>query len=119
MRIMPPLPFIESTCGASNSLAFYKPCITAADVVPCQIRDRPLIDVATLHRTQIYMIDVEGESFPLFSNAAISRRLNAEARRSFLDDLVAQGSADWLDKDRRSCLVLWKKVGNQASRCLR
>ncbi|CAL5228624.1 g11789 [Coccomyxa viridis] len=47
---------------------------------------------------------------PLFYNRKIERRLNQDARLLFLGELVSRGNARWLDKDRRQCLVLWKKL---------
>ncbi|XP_039015781.1 vacuolar protein sorting-associated protein 25-like isoform X3 [Hibiscus syriacus] len=65
-------------------------------------------------RTQkIFVIKLE-EEFPLFSNSAIERTLSHEAREAFLSDLVAEGRAEWLDKGRRSCLILWHRIQDWA-----
>jgi len=61
------------------------------------------------------VVNVDDESFELFANRKISRKLNADSQRAFLSDLAAQGSAEWLDKQQRSCLVLWRKVAEWAA----
>eukprot|EP00899_Mesostigma_viride_P018966 jgi/Mesvir1/27070/Mv20763-RA.1 len=57
---------------------------------------------------RIFSIDVD--TFPLFSNGAINRKLTNEARVVFLDALVAEGYGEWVGKGKVRCLVLWKKV---------
>ncbi|GAX78043.1 hypothetical protein CEUSTIGMA_g5485.t1 [Chlamydomonas eustigma] len=64
---------------------------------------------------KIFIIAVEEDSFTLFCNPSINRKLNLEARRSFLDDLVKEGNALWLDASHQKCLILWKKVQEWAS----
>ncbi|GMJ16041.1 hypothetical protein like AT4G19003 [Hibiscus trionum] len=61
-------------------------------------------------RTQkIFVIKLE-EEFPLFSNSVIERTLSHEAREALLSALVAEGRAEWLDKGRRNCLILWHRI---------
>nr|KJB21088.1 hypothetical protein B456_003G186000 [Gossypium raimondii] len=61
-------------------------------------------------RTQkIFIVRLE-EEFPLFSNSVIERTLSHEAREAFLSALVAEGRAEWLDKGRRNCLILWHRI---------
>ena len=63
-----------------------------------------------------FVVDVESDSFDLFSNPSISRKLPVDARRLFLDDLVASGSAEWLDgKNKRQCLILWRRIQEWAA----
>lgn len=50
------------------------------------------------------------ETQPLFHNISINRKLDDHAIQLFLDDLVKQGHAVWLDKARFKCLILWKKI---------
>lgn len=50
------------------------------------------------------------DDFPLFNNASINRRLNSEARTTFLDYLITQGNGQWLDRNKSSLLVLWRKI---------
>ncbi|GAA0176306.1 hypothetical protein Leryth_021154 [Lithospermum erythrorhizon] len=65
-------------------------------------------------RTQkIFVIGLE-EDFPLFSNSIIERSLNHEARVAFLSALVADKRAEWLDKNHRSCLILWHRIQDWA-----
>ncbi|KAE8713754.1 Vacuolar protein sorting-associated protein 25 [Hibiscus syriacus] len=65
-------------------------------------------------RTQkIFVIKLE-EEFPLFSNSVIERTLSHEAREAFLSALVAEGRSEWLDKGRRSCLILWHRIQDWA-----
>ncbi|KAG2499685.1 hypothetical protein HYH03_002620 [Edaphochlamys debaryana] len=59
--------------------------------------------------TKTFILDSQAPS-PLFVNDAINRKLNTEARIAVLDDLVAQGRAEWLDKSKRQCLILWKRI---------
>ncbi|KAL5541047.1 hypothetical protein UlMin_042620 [Ulmus minor] len=58
---------------------------------------------------KIFVIGLE-EEFPLFSNPAIERSLNHEAREAFLSALVSEGRAEWLDKGHRKCLILWHRI---------
>jgi ESCRT-II complex subunit VPS25 len=60
-------------------------------------------------RTSVLRTD-ERDPGPLFGNAAIGRALLPEARAAFLGELVAAGRAEWLDKGRTACLVLWRSV---------
>ncbi|PNH03248.1 Vacuolar protein sorting-associated protein 25 [Tetrabaena socialis] len=64
--------------------------------------------------TKSYVIDTQGDS-PLFVNDSINRKLNSEARISFLDELVGQGRAEWLDKGKTQCLIFWKRVDEWAA----
>ncbi|GLT80620.1 hypothetical protein SLA2020_520510 [Shorea laevis] len=65
-------------------------------------------------RTQkIFVIGLE-EEFPLFSNPEIERSLSHEAREAFLSALVSDGRAEWLDKGRRKCLILWHRIQDWA-----
>ncbi|GKA98960.1 vacuolar protein sorting-associated protein 25 [Tanacetum coccineum] len=65
-------------------------------------------------RTQkIFVIGLE-QDFPLFSNPAIERSLNHEAREAFLSALVSDGRAEWMDKNRRQCLILWHRIKDWA-----
>ncbi|PPR97006.1 hypothetical protein GOBAR_AA23666 [Gossypium barbadense] len=58
---------------------------------------------------KIFVIRLE-EEFPLFSNSVVERTLSHEAREAFLSALVAEGRAEWLDKGRRNCLILWHRI---------
>ncbi|WIA15790.1 hypothetical protein OEZ86_004273 [Tetradesmus obliquus] len=56
------------------------------------------------------------EDIPLWVNKDINRRLAPEAAVSFLDDLVAAGSALWLDGGAKArCLVLWRRLPDVAA----
>ncbi|KAF5833980.1 ESCRT-II complex subunit-domain-containing protein [Dunaliella salina] len=70
-----------------------------------------ILDYCRKHK--IYVINT-GAEFPPFHNPAINRRLQHSAIIAFLDDLVSQGNAEWLDKHKRQCLVLWRKVSDWA-----
>lgn len=61
------------------------------------------------HKVFVVPTDVAAE-FPLFHNQQINRKLNREARVSFLDACVQAGHGLWLDKAQRQCLVLWKTL---------
>lgn len=63
---------------------------------------------------RLFVIDVQADT-PLFHNASIGRRLPPEAQVAVLDELVASGSALWLDaRSKRECLILWQKVEDWA-----
>ncbi|GIL95449.1 hypothetical protein Vretimale_1463 [Volvox reticuliferus] len=64
--------------------------------------------------TKTYIIDVQSES-RLFSNDSINRKLSYEARAAILDELVAQGRAEWVDKSKTQCLIFWKRVEEWAA----
>ncbi|KAI3733639.1 hypothetical protein L6452_13087 [Arctium lappa] len=67
---------------------------------------------------KIFVINVE-EVFLLFSNPAIERSLNHEARVAFLSALVSDGRAEWTDKSHRQCLILWHRIKDWADIILR
>ncbi|KAK8958375.1 Vacuolar protein sorting-associated protein 25 [Platanthera guangdongensis] len=62
---------------------------------------------------KVFIIGLE-EEFPLFSNPAIQRSLSHESREVFLSALVAEGRAEWIDKNHRKCLVLWLRIQDWA-----
>lgn len=58
---------------------------------------------------KVYIVSMAAEDeLPLFVNRSIDRRLDKEARTYFLDALVSQGRAAWLDKGKSRAMVLWK-----------
>eukprot|EP00270_Netrium_digitus_P003058 TRINITY_DN13466_c0_g1_i1.p1 TRINITY_DN13466_c0_g1~~TRINITY_DN13466_c0_g1_i1.p1 ORF type:complete len:180 (+),score=51.86 TRINITY_DN13466_c0_g1_i1:161-700(+) len=65
---------------------------------------------------KIFIVDVD--SFPLFSNPTIDRRLSHEARELFLNALVADGKAEWVDKGHKKCLILWRSMEDWAATIL-
>ncbi|KAI3729191.1 hypothetical protein L6452_17844 [Arctium lappa] len=70
-------------------------------------------------RTQkIFVVGLE-EDFALFSNPAIERSLNHEARVAFLSAIVSDGRAEWMDKGHRRCLILWHRIQDWADIILR
>jgi ESCRT-II complex subunit VPS25 len=60
-----------------------------------------------------FVVDLEAE-FPLFENTSIQRKLSFEAREQFLGALIADGRAEWLDKNHRKCLILWRRIQDWA-----
>ncbi|GFR48325.1 hypothetical protein Agub_g10208 [Astrephomene gubernaculifera] len=64
--------------------------------------------------TKTFILDTQADS-QLFVNNSINRKLNSEARIAILDELVAQGRAEWLDKGKTQCLILWKRVDEWAA----
>ncbi|GFP79317.1 vacuolar protein sorting-associated protein 25 [Phtheirospermum japonicum] len=70
-------------------------------------------------RTQKVFVVGLDEDFPLFSNPAIERSLSHEAREAFLSALVAEGRAEWLDKNHRKCLILWHRIQDWADLIIR
>ncbi|XP_058103972.1 vacuolar protein sorting-associated protein 25 [Magnolia sinica] len=67
---------------------------------------------------KIFVIGLE-EEFPLFTNPAIERTLSHEAREVFLSALVSEGRAEWMDKGRKKCLILWLRIQDWADCILR
>ncbi|CAI5509064.1 unnamed protein product, partial [Closterium sp. Naga37s-1] len=66
------------------------------------------------HRTLLVPLD----HFPLFHHPAIQRKLAFEARQVFLEALVAEGRAEWTDRSRTRCLILWKSINDWADTLL-
>ncbi|KAI5436858.1 Vacuolar protein-sorting-associated protein 25, variant 4 [Lathyrus oleraceus] len=67
---------------------------------------------------KIFVIGIEDE-FPLFTNTVIenfdsARSLTHEAREALLSALVSEGRAEWMDKGRRKCLILWHRIQDWA-----
>ncbi|XP_028759494.1 vacuolar protein sorting-associated protein 25-like [Neltuma alba] len=62
---------------------------------------------------KIFVVGLEDE-FLLFSNPAIERSLSHEAREAFLSALVSEGRAEWMDKGRKKCLILWHRIQDWA-----
>ncbi|CAI5971768.1 unnamed protein product [Closterium sp. NIES-65] len=62
---------------------------------------------------------------PLLSYALLKRlpyrlqgKLTFEARQVFLEALVAEGRAEWTDRSRTRCLILWKSINDWADTLL-
>ncbi|XP_078446947.1 E2F/DP family winged-helix DNA-binding domain-containing protein [Wolffia australiana] len=66
---------------------------------------------------KVFVIGLEDE-FPLFTNPVIERSLSYEAREEFLNALVSEGRAEWMDKGRKKCLILWLRIQDWADRIL-
>ncbi|CAA6673989.1 unnamed protein product [Spirodela intermedia] len=62
---------------------------------------------------KIFIIGME-EEFPLFVNPVIDRSLSYESREQFLNVLVSEGRAEWMDKGRKKCLILWLRIQDWA-----
>uniref|UniRef100_A0A7C9CPK9 ESCRT-II complex subunit VPS25 n=1 Tax=Opuntia streptacantha TaxID=393608 RepID=A0A7C9CPK9_OPUST len=90
----------------------YPPYFTLQPVRETRMKQKQLWKELILDycRTQkIFIINLE-DDFPLFSNPAIERSLSYEAREAFMISLVAEGRAEWMDKERRKCLILWHRI---------
>nr|XP_043606921.1 vacuolar protein sorting-associated protein 25 [Erigeron canadensis]XP_043606931.1 vacuolar protein sorting-associated protein 25 [Erigeron canadensis] len=70
-----------------------------------------ILDYCRSHK--IFVIGLE-QDFPLFTNPAIQRSLNYEAREAFLSAIVLDGRAEWMDKNHRQCLILWHRIKDWA-----
>ncbi|GMH43046.1 hypothetical protein BSKO_10968 [Bryopsis sp. KO-2023] len=57
---------------------------------------------------KIFQLAVDNDELPLFCNTKVNRKLPWDARTLFLDALVKTGHGEWLSKDKKSCLILWK-----------
>ncbi|KAF2073009.1 hypothetical protein CYY_005687 [Polysphondylium violaceum] len=51
----------------------------------------------------------------LFFNQKINRRLSIESLKLIIQDIVDNGYAEWLDKDKSRVLILWRKPEEWAS----
>ena len=61
------------------------------------------------HRS--FTLRLDDDAHPLWRNDAVDRRLPPDARRRFVDALVLDGAAVWLDGDpgpKSKCLVFWR-----------
>eukprot|EP00878_Enallax_costatus_P021838 GHUV01023146.1.p1 GENE.GHUV01023146.1~~GHUV01023146.1.p1 ORF type:complete len:165 (+),score=22.74 GHUV01023146.1:225-719(+) len=66
------------------------------------------------HR-KLYVLS-PSDDIPLWHNKDINRRLSFDTAVAFLDDLVASGSALWLDPPHKTrCLILWKRLPDVAA----
>lgn len=75
----------------------------------------PLFTLFVSHRRycahhRMFILDLEDDAHPLFANPRIQRRLNADARRLFVGELINGGGGEWLEKGKSRCLVLWRSV---------
>ncbi|CAA7399951.1 unnamed protein product [Spirodela intermedia] len=68
---------------------------------------------------KIFIIGME-EEFPLFVNPVIdniltfNRLFQGLSREQFLNVLVSEGRAEWMDKGRKKCLILWLRIQDWA-----
>jgi hypothetical protein len=63
------------------------------------------------HHHRSFSLRLDDDAHPLWRNDAIDRRLPPDARRLFVDALVLDGAAAWLDGDpgpKSKCLVFWR-----------
>eukprot|EP00898_Chlorokybus_atmophyticus_P005930 jgi/Chlat1/6338/Chrsp44S05905 len=114
--------------GGSGGFTFpffyhYPPYFTLQPVRETRDKQRALWKELILRycrHARLFVLDIEDDeaatnAAPLFANNSIDRKLSNEARQEFLDALVAEGRAEWLDKSRRKCLVLWRTVDEWAN----
>mmetsp|Transcript_10902 Transcript_10902/g.40018 ORF Transcript_10902/g.40018 Transcript_10902/m.40018 type:complete len:179 (-) Transcript_10902:168-704(-) len=63
---------------------------------------------------RIFAIDIQGDSFPLFSNESIQRTLNLNFKTTLFERMTSQGYAVWVDDTKRTALILWKSLDDWA-----
>uniref|UniRef100_A0A8C4J7N1 Vacuolar protein-sorting-associated protein 25 n=2 Tax=Dromaius novaehollandiae TaxID=8790 RepID=A0A8C4J7N1_DRONO len=51
----------------------------------------------------------EAQDGPLFANRRLQRKLPLEAIQVVLEELRKQGNLEWLDKNKSSFLIMWKR----------
>nr|XP_013806906.1 PREDICTED: vacuolar protein-sorting-associated protein 25 [Apteryx mantelli mantelli] len=51
----------------------------------------------------------EAQDGPLFANRRLQRKLPLEAVQVVLEELRKQGNLEWLDKNKSSFLIMWKR----------
>ncbi|EEH52269.1 uncharacterized protein MICPUCDRAFT_53690 [Micromonas pusilla CCMP1545] len=71
----------------------------------------------------LFVLNLDDVSLPLFDNPNVKRRLTLDARRTFVDALVADGNATWLDDDggddgKHRALILWRSVPEWGERLM-
>ncbi|KAL6748668.1 subunit of ESCRT-II complex [Haematococcus lacustris] len=112
---------ISGTAGSGFTLPpfySYPPYFTLQPVK--EARDRQLslwsqLILAYCKHHKVFTINTQQDDFPLFKNTNIDRCLSSRAITEILDDMASQGSVEWLDKSKRACFVLWKKVPEWAN----
>lgn len=59
---------------------------------------------------KIHEIEIQGAvlSFDLFNNTKINRRLNTSDIYFFIERLVEQGNAKWVNKNKQRAKIIWK-----------
>jgi len=50
------------------------------------------------------------ETFPLFANESIDRRLNKDGISAVVQSLIQHGNAEWADESQTSLHIIWKSA---------
>ncbi|PAA70543.1 hypothetical protein BOX15_Mlig008838g2, partial [Macrostomum lignano] len=68
------------------------------------------------HR-QLHTLDINEAlaSSPLFHNKRINRRINRPFLDAILADLKLRGNLEWLDRDKKSCKIVWRTTEQWAA----
>jgi len=68
---------------------------------------RDIVVAYHIHNSLHHMVP---ETFPLFCNESIGRRLNKEGIDAVVQSLIQHGNAEWTDATHTSLHVIWKSV---------
>ncbi|XP_005994078.1 vacuolar protein-sorting-associated protein 25 [Latimeria chalumnae] len=59
---------------------------------------------------KLYALTVmEAQESPLFNNKKMQRKLSMETILVVLEELRKKGNLEWLDKNKTSCLIMWRR----------
>jgi ESCRT-II complex subunit VPS25 len=67
-----------------------------------------ILDYCRFHK--IFRLDLNEarSTSPLFNNKTINRKLSAEALKEVMKMLLEQGNAQWMSKDEKVALIVWR-----------
>nr|XP_033775310.1 vacuolar protein-sorting-associated protein 25 [Geotrypetes seraphini] len=66
--------------------------------------------LAFCRHNKLYILNVmETQESPLFNNKKIQRKLSLEAIQVILEELRKKGNLEWLDKNKSSFLIMWRR----------
>lgn len=73
--------------------------------------------VLAFHRHHnVHLLDLtEAASTPLFHNKTLNRKLSLEFIQTVMEELKKKGSLEWMDKEKKQCLVLWRSLPEWAN----
>ncbi|KAH3760784.1 vacuolar protein sorting 25 [Pelomyxa schiedti] len=73
--------------------------------------------VSYCRHNKIYELNLtEAATSPLFCNTTINRKLSMDGIVTFIDDLVQQGNAEWVDaREKNRVNIFWRKIDHWAT----
>ncbi|KAM9749843.1 vacuolar protein-sorting-associated protein 25 isoform 2-T2 [Dama dama] len=67
-----------------------------------------VLSFCRLHK-QSSMTVMEAQESPLFNNVKLQRKLPVESIQVVLEELRKKGNLEWLDKNKSSFLIMWRR----------